>query len=147
MGMSVIRLDFRTFCHATEVEERVREAMGFATGCQEMSRTRSEGYHGNEIIILQCAISRKADIRTFFRRLFVEDLQTLLGSIDQRMDEDGQFFFRLDKQKAFLKELVLFTGDDCIHVRAKVESYPKRREKALENAKAMLRELIERQDK
>ena len=41
----------------------------------------------------------------------------------------------------------MFSGDDCIHVRAKVESYPKRREKALENAKVMLQELIERQDK
>jgi hypothetical protein len=142
--MSVIHLDFRTFCHATEVEERVREAVRFATGCQEMSRTRSEGYHGNEIIILGCHISRKADIRSFFRRLSVEDLHTLLDSIDQRMDDDGQFFFRLDKQRAFQEELVLFSGDDCIHVRAKVESYPKRREKALENAKAMLRGLLDR---
>ncbi len=145
--MSVMHLDLRTFCHATEVEERVRKALVFISNCQEIKVTRSEGYHGNKIMIMECALSRKADVRSFFRRLSLGDLQELLATVDQRLDDDGQFFFRLDKQKAFLEEVVLFSGDDCIHVRAKIESYPKRREKALENAKAMLKELIERQDK
>ncbi|MBP7087561.1 MAG: hypothetical protein KBA58_05820 [Methanomassiliicoccales archaeon] len=145
--MSVIHLDFRTFAQATEVEENVRKAMTFATGCEEIAVDHSEGYHGNKILIMTCTLSRKADIRKFFRRLSREDLQLLLDSVDQRMDDDGQFFFRLDKQKAFLEELIISSGDDCVHVRAKVESYPKRREKALENAKAMLQELLDRQDK
>ena len=145
--MSVIHLDLRTFCHATESEEKVRKALTFVSNCQDISVVHSEGYHGNKILIMECLISRKADIRAFFRRLPLENLKEMLETIDNRMDEDGQFFFRLDKQKAFLEEMVLFTGDDCIHVRAKVESYPKRREKALENAKVMLQELVERQDK
>lgn len=143
----MIHLDFRTFCHATEVEENVRKAISFASGCQDIDVERSEGYHGNRILIMSCTVSRKADIRSFFRRLSREDLAMLFDSLDQRMDEDGQFFFRLDKQKAFLEELSIFGGDDCIHVRAKVESYPKRREKALENGKVMLQELLDRQDK
>ncbi|MCX6651566.1 MAG: hypothetical protein NT131_07940 [Methanomassiliicoccales archaeon] len=145
--MSVIHLDLRTFCHATEVEERVKKALEFVSGGQEAVVTHSEGYHGNKILIMECDLTRKADIRAFFRRLSREDLKELLSSIDQRLDDDGQFFFRLDKQKAFEEELVVSSGDDCIHVRAKVESYPKRREKALENAKVMLQELIDRQDK
>lgn len=145
--MSVIHLDFRTFCHATEVEEKVNKALTFVSNCQEVTVTHSEGYHGNKILIMECTLARKADIKAFFRRLSLKDLKDMSETIDQRLDEDGQFFFRLDKQKASLEELVLFSGDDCIHVRAKVESYPKRREKALENAKVMLQELIERQDK
>lgn len=145
--MSVIHLDFRTFGQATEVEERVKKAMTFASGTEDINVDRSEGYHGNKILIMTCTISRKADIRAFFRRLSKDDLTMLLDSVDQRMDDDGQFFFRLDKQKAFQEELVISSGDDCVHVRAKVESYPKRREKALENAKAMLQELLDRQAK
>jgi RNA binding exosome subunit len=145
--MSVIHLDFRTFAQATEVEERVKKAMTFVSGCDEIAVDRSEGYHGNKILIMTCTISRKADIRAFFRRLSKDDLALLLDSVDQRMDDDGQFFFRLDKQKAFMEELVISSGDDCVHVRAKVESYPKRREKALENAKAMLQDLLDRQAK
>jgi RNA binding exosome subunit len=145
--MSVIHLDFRTFCHATEVEGKVMKALTFASGCKDVSISRSEGYYGNKILIMTCTISRKADIRAFFRRLSRDDLRGLFDTLDQRLDEDGQLFFRLDKQKAFQEELTIFDGDDCIHVRAKVESYPKRREKALENARAMLQELIERQDK
>ncbi|HNX47553.1 MAG TPA: RNA-binding domain-containing protein [Methanomassiliicoccales archaeon] len=145
--MSVIHLDFRTFGQATEVEERVRKAMTFSSGIEDIKVEHSEGYHGNKILIMTCTVSRKADIRSFFRRLSRDDLSLLLDSIDQRMDEDGQFFFRLDKQKAFQEELVISSGDDCIHVRAKVESYPKRREKALENAKVMLQELLDRQAK
>ncbi|NLX47096.1 MAG: hypothetical protein GXY70_02835 [Euryarchaeota archaeon] len=142
--MSVIHLDFRTFCQATEVEERVRKAMTFAVGIEDIKVKHSEGYHGNKILIMTCTVSRKADIRAFFRRLSKDDLALLLDSVDQRMDDDGQLFFRLDKQKAFLEELVISSGDDCVHVRAKVESYPKRREKALENAKFMLQELLDR---
>ena len=145
--MSVMHLDFRTFGQATEVEERVRKAMTFASGIEDIKVDRSEGYHGNKILIMTCTVSRKADIRSFFRRLSKEDLSLLLDSVDRRMDDDGQFFFRLDKQKAFLEELVISSGDDCIHVRAKVESYPKRREKALENSKVMLQELLDRQAK
>lgn len=145
--MSVIHLDFRTFGQATEVEERVRKAISFASGCDEILVNRSEGYHGNKILIMTCSISRRPEIRDFFQRLSKDDLKLLLGTLDQRMDEEGQFFFRLDKQKAFLGELILSSGDDCVHVRAKVESYPKRREKALENAKAMLQDIIDRQDK
>lgn len=139
-----MHLELRTFCHATESEEKVRKALAFVSDGREVTVVHSEGYHGNKILIMECVISRKADIRAFFRRLSASDLKALLDTMDNRMDEDGQFFFRLDKQKAFLEEMVLFTGDDCIHVRAKVESYPKRREKALENAKSMLQELIER---
>jgi RNA-binding protein len=147
LAMSVINLELRTFCHATEVEERVMKAMEFVSGGLEVVVTHSEGYHGNKILIMELAITRKADIRAFFKRIPLDTLKELLASVDQRMDEDGQIFFRLDKQKAFEEQMVLFTGDDCIHVRAKVESYPKRREKALENAKVMLQDLIERQDK
>ncbi|MCG7844486.1 MAG: hypothetical protein MIO90_03540 [Methanomassiliicoccales archaeon] len=145
--MSVIHLDLRTFCHATEVEEKVKKAFLFASNCQEVTVTHSEGYHGNKILIIECTLSRKADIKAFFRRLSLKDLTEMLETIDLRLDEDGVFFFRLDKQKAYQEEMVLFNGDDCIHVRAKVESYPKRRETALENAKVMLQELIERQNK
>jgi RNA-binding protein len=146
-AMSVIRIELRTFCHATEVEERVMKAMMFVSGGLEPMVTHSEGYHGNKILIMELAITRKADIRAFFKSIPMDALEELLASVDQRMDEDGQIFFRLDKQKAFEEQMVIFTGDDCIHVRAKVESYPKRREKALENAKILLQELIERQDK
>ena len=145
--MSVIHLNLRTFCHATEDTEKVQKAMMFASGIDDTTVTHSEGYHGNKILIMECTLSRKVDIRSFFQRLSVEDLKELLTTIDQRMDEDGLFFFRLDKQKSFMEELVIFSGDDCIHARARVESYPKRREKALENAKVMLQEHIDRQDK
>ncbi len=143
--MSVIHLDFAAPAQATEVEEGFRrpdvrlwmrgDPVDVRRGI--MATRYFHDLHG----------FRKADIRAFFRRLSREDLILLLDSVDQRMDDDGQFFFRLDKQKAFLEELVISSGDDCVHVRAKVESYPKRREKALENAKAMLQELLDRQDK
>ncbi|HOE52885.1 MAG TPA: RNA-binding domain-containing protein [Methanomassiliicoccales archaeon] len=145
--MSVTHLTLRAFCQATEVEERVRKAMAFASGSEEVSVERTEGYHGNAILIMSCTLSRRPAIREFFQRLSKEDVEELLRTLDQRLDEDGQLFFRLDKQKAFLGELAISSGDDCIHVRAKVESYPKRREKALENARAMLQGLYDRQDK
>ena len=50
----MIHLDFRTFSHATEVEEKVKKALTFVSNCQEVSVTHSEGYHGNKILIMEC---------------------------------------------------------------------------------------------
>jgi RNA binding exosome subunit len=58
------------------------------------------------------------------------------------MDEEGNLFLRLDKQRAFLGELRLSGSEDIISVRGSVKAYPKRREIALGVADEYLKGLL-----
>jgi len=136
--MSIVSLHFRTFVHETEDEQKVIDALKFATGLEEFERDVSEGHHGNKLVILEGHIKDKKVVKQFFKRMSQEDIVTMLGTLEQRVDEDCFIFFRLDKQKAFLGELALTTGDDAIAVRGKVQSYPRKLEVALTGAKEFL---------
>ncbi|MDD1769450.1 MAG: hypothetical protein LUO79_00010 [Methanomassiliicoccales archaeon] len=128
-------LAFRTFCQATEDEEKVTLALRYASGAEGVERSASEGYHGNKIVVLENAIRSKKKTDAFFDRLSDSDVAQILETLEQRVNEECALFFRLDKQEAYLGRLVVTKGDDVISVRAKIECYPKRRENALEQAR------------
>lgn len=140
--MSIVSLHFRTFVHETEDEQKVIDAMKFATGLEEFERNASEGHHGNRLIILEGHIKDKKAVKLFFKRMARSDIQTMLDTLEQRVDEDCFIFFRLDKQKAFLGELELTAGDDAIAVRGKVQSYPRKLEVALKGGREYLESFI-----
>ncbi len=143
--MDLSGLTFRTFSHATEDEEKVREAIRFACGCDEVSKDETSGYHGNPIMVLEAKISgRKID--DFFRRLEKQDLELLLETIEKRVDEESFFFLRLDKQLAYEGILKLSDGEDIIAVRGKIKSYPKKRENSLRVMTHLLKRLVDTKD-
>ncbi len=137
-------LSFRTFCQATEDDAKVIQALKFASGAEDVERTVSEGYHGNKITVLTAWVRRKKQIDTFFSKLGRDDLLSLSETLDKRVDEDGDLFLRLDKQKAFLGELKVLDGEDVISVRGSVKAYPKRRDIVLAVVEEYLRALLDR---
>jgi len=133
--MTFHALSFRAFCQATEDEEKVAQAIRFASGAEEMDRSVSEGFHGNKIIILHAEVKSAKKIRDFFHRLETEDIRMIQETLELRVDEDCTFYLRLDKQKAFLGQLVVLETGDVISINGKIKSYPKRRETAMLAAK------------
>lgn len=136
--MSLHNLCFRAFCQATEDEVKVKTALLFASGGKDekLKRTKCEGYHGNPIIILDICIVSSRAIKSFFQRLSEVDRKALLNDLERRIDEDCAFYFRLDKQEAYLGRLALgemSEEDDIIAVHGKVKSYPKSRNTSLNN--------------
>ncbi len=134
--MTLHNLTFRAFCQATEDEKKVVQAVLFASGGkgEDVRRTKCEGYYGNAIIILDVSISSAKAIRSVFHRLSREDRQAMLDQLERRIDENCSFYFRLDKQEAYLGRLVLGENGeehDIIAVHGKVKSYPKSRESSL----------------
>ena len=133
---------FRCFAYATEDVEKVRRAMEFVAGPGGIELTREKGYHGNEIVIMEKRIKRKAEIRDFWKR--VKDaglLESILPLLDEFMDESGNLYLRFDKQEAYLGNLRLAFKGDVVAVRAKVNSYPMKKEKAMENFKNYVEEI------
>ena len=136
-------LHFRTFAQATEDEEKVTKAMRFASGIERITKSKTGGYHGNPILILEVEIKSSKAIDAFFRRFKEEDVRELLDSLENRVNEECSFFLRLDKQAAFLGELRLLDSGDIISVSGKIKSYPKRFETAMANMRTYLQSLLE----
>lgn len=143
-AVDIANLNFRTFAQATEDLERVEKALRYASSADEIYRSTSTGYHGNTITILEARVSDSKRIKAVFRFIGEDGLKTLLRSLDLRMDEESNFFFRLDKQEAYLEKAVLAEGEDVIAVRAKVKSYPQSRSNALEAMRKFLQTELDR---
>ncbi len=132
-------VEFKTYCHATEDPEKVESALENIAGEDiEIDYSKAEGYYGNRIIILESKIERNREMDAFFDKLPESAIETLLKTLERRIDERCNFFFRLDKEKAFLDELELSEGENTIKVRARVESYPSKKETAVEKMKEYL---------
>jgi len=132
MSMTFHYLSFRAFVHATEDEPRVVKALVFASGEDRISRTKSSGYHGNPITILELCVKGRKDIDTFFDRLGEANIEGLIRTVDRRVDDECSFFLRLDKQEAYLERFVVSEKDDVIAIWGKIKAYPSRRSIAID---------------
>ena len=125
-------IEFQAYSHATEDLERVKKAMENLAGKElEFEISDAEGYYGNPIKILEAKMSRNQEMDDFFERLPGAFIKELREELDRRIDKRCNFFFRVDKGKAYEDEIVLTKGGNSIQVRARVESYPSRKETAV----------------
>ena len=144
--MTLHSLRFRAFCQATEDEEKVARAVLFTSGAEkeDIERTKCTGYHGNPILLLEVVVTKAKMVKNVFLRLSPEDRAELLRTIEDRVDEECTFYFRLDKQEAFLSRIFLGEKEDendVIAVHGKVKTYPKTRDGALEVMREFLSSL------
>jgi RNA binding exosome subunit len=120
----------RAFAHATEDLDKVKVALANVIGPQELTTLATEGIHGNPLTILEGSTSDPDCVPQLFSKLDREDLQTILHTLDNRVDEGCNLFLKLDKQSAFLGQVRLDRGDDVISVRIRVAAFPASREVA-----------------
>ncbi|WP_311173635.1 RNA-binding protein [Halobellus ordinarius] len=130
-------VDLRTFSYETEDEKRVERALRtFLPEEFEITRTESEGHHGDRIVVLSARVESADDVRYALGRLTeLPEFEGLVAELDERVTENTELFLRLDKQAAFGGEV---RRGDGITLRAKVEAYPAKKEAAVENAREAL---------
>ena len=138
-------VDLRTFCYATEDEKRVEEALRTFLPEDddgqpfELDRAESEGHYGDRILVLSARVENADDVRHVLSRLAdLESLDAMIDELDERVTENTELFLRLDKQAAFRGDVRLGDG---ITFRGKVEAYPAKKERAVENAEDVLERL------
>lgn len=133
-------VDLRAFSYATEDEKRVEQALySLLPEDVELDRVENVGHHGDRIVVLSARVETADEMRHVLDRLSeLEDLDRVLGELDERVDDNCALFLRLDKQAAFRGEVRLGPG---ITVRTKVEAYPAKKEKAVANARETLSRL------
>ncbi len=133
-------VDLRTFCYVTEDQKRVEQALWTLLPEEfEVERAESEGHYGDRILVFSARVERADDVRHVLSRLAdLEDFEGVIEELDDRVTENTELFLTLDKQAAFNGDVRLGDG---ITFRGKVEAYPAKKAKAVENAEEVLERL------
>jgi len=132
-------IEFKAYCHATESLDKVKKSVENLAGRElELEISEAEGYYGNPIKILEGKISKNREMDDFFKNLPEKVIQKLQKELGKRIDERCNFFFRIDKGEAYQGESVLTSGGNSIRIRARVESYPSKKETAVEKMEEYL---------
>lgn len=125
-------IEARTFCHATEVEERVATALRTIVSEVVPSREELAGHFGNPLIVLTGRAEAPRDLKAIWGRVVgALGKDAMLRELDARLDEDAVYHLRLDKQRAYAGVVEVAQSSDVIDLRAKVAAFPKKREVAL----------------
>lgn len=121
----IVGLDLRTSVHATEVSERVVKALMVLLPEDLRNNVAvevetHEGYYGNPIEVLTVNIKDpQAATRTLnyiLSKLGEHDKRLLEKTLEERVESNGDLYFRVNKQKAYLGSLEIDEGDDVIRV-------------------------------
>ncbi|SDJ43945.1 hypothetical protein SAMN05216226_103203 [Halovenus aranensis] len=135
-------IDLRTFCYATEDDQRVEDALRlFLPEEFEITRADSTGHHGDRILILSARVENADEMRAVLESLEdlpEEEFAQVEDELDERVTENTEFFLTLSKQAAFNGAV---ERGDGITFRAKVEAYPAKKEHAIDNVASMLESL------
>lgn len=130
-------VDLRAFCYETEKKDRVEDALRYYLPEEyPVEYETTEGHHGDEIVVLSARVNNADDVRYVMERVLeAGERERIIEEIEERVDEDCSFHLRLDKQQAYEENSALGDG---IHLRAKVEAYPAKRQKAIEATRRSL---------
>ncbi len=144
----VAKVEARTYSRATEMSERVVTAIlnlypeKFRDSV-EVESTKVEGQSGDEILIIEATLDDKvwseATLDYIFGKFEERDCRRLQNSLTRRLDKNCVLFIRIDKQEAFLGNIVLARDPDVISVQIHIRQYPRCN---LEDAMKMLEDRL-----
>ncbi|MHA2424205.1 MAG: RNA-binding domain-containing protein [Candidatus Thorarchaeota archaeon] len=133
-GPYVERLEARAYSRATELPERVSTAILnlFPENTRErvkISRSSVEGHQGIPMLIITGVLSAKKlteqAVNFLFQSLSSGDLKSIQRTLDQRIDDDCNFFLRIDKQAAYLERVEMARNTDVISLQIGIRNWPR----------------------
>jgi len=135
-------LELRTYCHATEDQEKVAKALGFICPRAKLAVTRAKGYNQNPILVMIARTDSKRAIRDFWDLMRREGLvDTVMASASKMLDDNCVLHLRLGKQEAYAERAVLTDREDVVSVQIKIARHPPQRQDPLEIVKKSIGEL------
>jgi hypothetical protein len=125
----VHNIALEAFLYPTEDLKRVRKALSIVL--PEKARLKNEevdSFYGPRIAKLTFWTDKASDIKAMLQKMITglskEDREAIVGTLDERMDENGSLFLRFNKQKAHNGKLVLDYKGDPIKAVIKIASFP-----------------------
>lgn len=135
-------IKLRVMIYSTEDREKVTDMFTDLSGKDEFEVSVAEGEFGNETLIVEADLTRNKEFSQLFSKLEPDTLESIYSELEERIDEDCTFYFRLDKQRAMSGSYVIGSGGDVISVICKVASYPAKKELAIEVMKDFFSSLL-----
>lgn len=125
--------------HSTEDREKVGEAIATLFPFEfEIFASKAKGHYGNLLEYLEVEVKKSDEIDRFwnnFLQLIGEQVKELIENIEDRIDDQNVLHIKIDKQRAYLGEVVLSRGGDPIVVKVKLVTYPAKRDAILRFAR------------
>ena len=99
---------------------------------------KAVSFNQRQIIIYEVMLTKNKHINLFLQslksRLDPQQLKMLLRQ-DNRLDENMDFFIRLDKESLINGQFVVTDCGECFHIRISIAAFPKKRSVALDVVK------------
>ncbi|AMK15407.1 RNA-binding protein [Methanobrevibacter olleyae] len=126
---------YRVFIYENEDKDEILEALLNILPTAEVEVEEVEGLLEERMLILSGTISKKRETKEFLNTLIdsieKDQLIRLFNDLDRKMDEKGNLFLRLSKEKAIGGEWEILDGGDSIHLKIKIAAYPAKKEIAI----------------
>ena len=132
----ILSVSAEAFCHPTEDADKVEKALA-AVLDSPAEASEAETQFGQRMLLLQSTTKKSADIRKMLGRL--APLSRFVPDLDKHLDDEGNIFLRLDKERAFEGILAPHTSGEAIRVKIRLVSFPF----AFEDIRATARALVE----
>lgn len=127
----IVSVEFSTIVHATEDAGRVMEAVlniipSELRGSISFTRRYLEGHHRNPIVMLTARVAKKEMAKAIVKHLFTmlsrSERRELNLDLERSLDEENNFYTRLDKQEA-VNGRVRLTREDPIRVKVRTNTW------------------------
>lgn len=126
---------YRVFIYENEDKDEILEALLNILPTAEPEVEEAEGLLEEKMLILTGIVSKKRETKEFLNSLIdsidEDQLVKLYEDLDRKMDENGNWFLRLSKEKAAKEEWEILDGGDSIHLKIKIAAYPAKKEVAI----------------
>ncbi|RLF38460.1 MAG: hypothetical protein DRN12_08360, partial [Thermoplasmata archaeon] len=94
----------------------------------DLSHEEVDGLTGDKIHIIKLKTTKNKHnnllLSNVFNNLSMEDKKLIMEQRESRLNSEGYFFLRLDKDNLFRKKFVLTDGGNCFHFKIKLAAYP-----------------------
>ncbi len=100
-----------------------------------LRRSKAKGFNQREIIIYEAELIKDRHINDFLKHLnseLDEQQRKMLVNQDNRLDDNLDFFIRLDKQCLINNSYNITDCGDCFHIKISIAAFPRKKECTLE---------------
>lgn len=122
----------------TKIASKLKELIPFKDLEKEkiMVNVINASTFGDKVIkINEIILDKQKHVKGFLeyiiQKLDQEQRDLLNKQIESRLDDDNNFFFRLDKDKLMNDEYLLTDSGNCFHIKITIAAFPKTRENAI----------------
>ena len=133
------------FCKEEENKEKLKEKLislvpfNMEDEKVKLMEDTAIGFNEKKIKIYEITLEKTRHTNAFLKHLQEllnqKQKELLLRQAESRLDEEYNFFIRLDKEKFLNNEIFITDSGNCFHIKMNIACFPRKRDLALDIVK------------